>query len=137
MALRSLKNLDLPQDRFPFVSSQSLPLPATNSHLSKIFSWRKWFPLKTERDFSVRNVGFLMMIKRRLVLSDLDVAAPQNTCIHENSLFQMILMLYYRLMLLKTKKTDNLSWLYYFRVPTKSNRDFSMNNTTSCRGSGG
>jgi hypothetical protein len=37
MALRSLKNLDLPQDRFPFVSSPSLPSPATNSHLSKIF----------------------------------------------------------------------------------------------------
>jgi hypothetical protein len=37
MALRSLKNLDLPQDRFPFVSSPSLPSPATNSHLSKTF----------------------------------------------------------------------------------------------------
>jgi hypothetical protein len=31
MSLRSLKNLDLPQDRFTFVSSPSLPSPATRS----------------------------------------------------------------------------------------------------------
>jgi hypothetical protein len=37
VALRSLKNLDLPQDRFPFVSSPSLPSPATDSHHSEIF----------------------------------------------------------------------------------------------------
>jgi hypothetical protein len=58
MALRSLKDLDLPQDRFPFVSSLSLPSP-----LSKIFLHvikpSHFGPANTPSSFRFAQIQFL------------------------------------------------------------------------------
>jgi hypothetical protein len=63
MALRSLKNLDLPQDTFPFVSSLNLPSSATNSHLSKIFLYvikpSYLGPANTPASFRFAHIQFL------------------------------------------------------------------------------
>jgi hypothetical protein len=62
MALRSLKNLDLPQERSPFVSSPSLPSPATNSHRSEIFlhvvKLSNFGPANTPSSFRFAHIQF-------------------------------------------------------------------------------
>jgi hypothetical protein len=59
---RSLKNLDLPQARFLFVPSPSLPSPANNSHLSKIFlhviKLSHFGPANTTSSFRFAHIQF-------------------------------------------------------------------------------
>jgi hypothetical protein len=62
MALRSLKDLDLPQDRFPFVSSPSLPSPATNSHLPAILRLRTFQVTKWKFPCLGRSVRLIFLL---------------------------------------------------------------------------